>query len=293
MAGLCYDFKHEEWMRQIKRLLYIVLLNIIISAATVLVILNLWERNHPPLTSGSTPVVILVTPTQSVLLPAIASNEELTDTPMPTDTGIIISAGDTATPSIETVAYRVKEGDTLGALSTQFNISVADIMTVNGLIDPDSLYVGEILYIPTEPLPTITPTSASTATPTITLRPPATATHGPTVMPTDTQPDQEAKLMIKTVLGAGVLANEHIVLQRTGDGELPLAGWRVDDGAGNSYTFPQLTLYKDGTVNLHTRQGEDTVSDLFWGLSTAVWKAGKTVYLYDADNVLRASYTIR
>ncbi len=98
--------------------------------------------------------------------------------------------------------------------------------------------------------------------------------------------------MIETVIGAGVLDNEHVVLQRSGDGELSLAGWRLEDGAGNTYTFPELTLFKGGTINLNTRQGEDTVLDLFWGLSYPIWKAGKTVYLYDAQDELKVSYTI-
>jgi hypothetical protein len=89
-----------------------------------------------------------------------------------------------------------------------------------------------------------------------------------------------------------VLSNEHVVLQRTGDGELSLAGWRLSDGGGYDYTFPELTLYKGGTINLNTRQGENTVQDLYWGLASAIWKTGKTAYLYDAQNVLRVSYTI-
>ncbi len=278
-------------MRQAKRLVYILLLNIIVSAATIGVILNLWERSHPPIMVDSTPIVIIVTPTQPVTLP-IVSNQEEPQVTLPTDSGVIITGTLPATVSIETVAYQVKAGDTLGALATQFNISVTDIMTVNGLSDPDSLYVGQILQIPTSPLPTITPTPPATATPTITPRPSITPTHGPTSTATKTQAPQEAQLMIETVIGAGVLANEHVVLVRTGDGPLSLAGWRLEDGAGSTYTFPELTLYKGSTINLNTREGDNTVLDLFWGLTYTVWRSGKTVNLYDAQNVLRASYLI-
>ena len=278
-------------MRQAKRLIYILLLNIIISAATIGVILNLWERSHPPITLDSTPVVIVVTPTQPVTLP-IVSNLQAPEVTQPTDTGVIITSTLPVTATIETVAYRVKAGDTLGALAAQFNISVGDIMTVNGLTDPDSLYEGQILQIPTSPLPTITPTPPATATPTITPSPSITPTHGPTATATHTQAPQEAQVVIETVIGTGVLANEHVVLLRTGNGELSLAGWRLEDGAGNSYTFPELTLYKGSTVNLNTREGDNTVLDLFWGLTYTVWRSGKTVYLYDAQNVLRTSYKI-
>jgi LysM repeat protein len=278
-------------MRQVKRLIYIILLNIIVSAVTLLVILNLWERNHPLMPGVSTPVVIYITSTPPVQQTVI-SDQDGSNSVLPTDTGVIIASTPAATPAIKTIVYQVKQGDTLGALANEFNVSVADIMTVNNLSDPDSLFVGQILHIPTEPLPTITPTSAPTITPTITPRPSMTPTQGPLATATNTQPSQEAQLIIETVIGAGVLSNEHVVLQRTGDGELSLAGWRLSDDAGYAYTFPQLTLYKGLTINLNTRQGENTVQDLYWGLTSSIWKTGKTAYLYDAQNKLRASYTV-
>ena len=72
-------------------------------------------------------------------------------------------------------------------------------------------------------------------------------------------------MVIEKVIGVGVLATERVELLRTGDGELSLAGWRLEDGKGNVYTFPMLTLYKGGAINLNTRTGQDTVVDLFWG----------------------------
>ncbi len=89
-----------------------------------------------------------------------------------------------------------------------------------------------------------------------------------------------------------MLGNERVVLRRTGDGELSLAGWRLTDGKGNEYVFPQLTLYKDGAVNLNTRSGQNTVVDLFWGLTIPIWSQGESISLYDAQNSLRSSYTI-
>ncbi len=280
-------------MRQFKRLFYILLLNIIVSAVTILVILNSWERNHPPISAQATPVVLVVTPTQAVVLPLVSNQSETEQ--IPTDTGVIIT-GTISTPvatlGIETLAYQVKKGDTLGGLATEFNISVADIMTVNGLTDPDSIYEGQILRIPTAPLPTITPTPTLTKTPSATPIPSATATHGPTATKTPTLAPQEAQLAIESVIGAGVIANEHVVLQRYGNGELSLAGWRLEDSSGNAYIFPQLTLYQGVSINLNTRSGEDTVLDLFWGRPYTVWSTGKTVYLYDAQNKLRDSYTV-
>ncbi len=278
-------------MRQVKRLVYLLLLNIIVSAITVLVVLKVWESNHPPLSTLGTPAVIVVTSAQSEGQPTTLAQAMPKETrafnSRPTDTGIIET-----TPEVDTIVYQVKAGDTLGALANEFNLNISDIMFVNGLTDPDSLYVGQIIHIPTAPLPTITPTSLPTLTASATLRPSATFTQGPSATAPQTQTRQEPRIIIETVIGAGVLINEHVVLQRTGEGELSLAGWRLEDGAGNTYYFPQLTLYKGGMINLNTRGGENTVQDLFWGMTSSIWRAGKSVYLYDAQNELRNSYSI-
>ncbi len=280
-------------MRQVKRFFYFVLLNIIISAVTVIVVLQLWERDHPTLTSNNTPVVIVVTPTQSVILPLLVNNSS-PDEIIPFDSGVPITGTHQATPTVEMLSYQVKEGDILGALAVQFNVSVADIMTVNGMTDPDSLYIGQIIFIPTAPLPKVTPTSTPpTIVATATPRPSATSTRGPTQTTTPTPIRQEPQVIIESVIGVGVLETERVELLRTGDGELSLAGWRLEDGMGYIYTFPDLTLYSGGEeINLYTRTGQDTVVELFWGLTAPIWKSGKTVLLYDSQNALRSSYPV-
>jgi hypothetical protein len=279
-------------MRQVKRLFYIILLNIIISAVTVLVVLRVWEHDHPPIPAEATPVVIVVTPTQAEQPSTLVSDPGLSDE-TPFIDGLPTEGTLPAIPTIELLTYQVKEGDTLGALATQFNVSVADLLMVNNLDDPDSLYIGQIIYIPTAPLPrststSIPPTVVASATP----KPSATATKKPGFTPTQTVTGQASQMVIYSVIGAGVLESEHVVLMHSGDGELSMAGWRIEDGNGNVYTFPQLTLYKGGSINLNTRSGEDTVMDLFWGLPTAIWDSGKTVYLYDSQHELRAVYSV-
>jgi len=279
-------------MRQVKRVFYIVLLNVIISAITVGVVLQLWQNDHPPIFTENTPVVIIVTATQSVILPIIG-NDFASETITPLDAGIFLTGTIQVTPTLQTLTYRVKEGDFLGALAIQFSVSVADIMAVNGLTNPDSLYIGQIIYIPTAPLPIVTSTSIPpTIIASTTPRPSVTSTQGHTPTSTPTIIGQEAQVVIDTVIGAGVLENERVVIRRTGDGELSLAGWLLTDGKGNEYIFPQLTLYKDGAINLNTRTGQNTVVDLFWGLTSPIWKPGKIISIYDSQNNLRATYTL-
>lgn len=279
-------------MRQVKRFIYFILLNVVISTVTVIAVLQWWETKHPPYSADITPVVIVVTATQSGVL-QLENNNSSSETIFPIDVGVPVSGTQQLTPTFELLTYRVKEGDYLGALAVQFNTSVADILTVNGLSDPDSLTVGQIIYIPTAPLPKPTSTSIPpTAIASPTPRPSASTTPKASVTSTPTQVGQEPQVVIENVIGVGVLSTERVELIRTGDGELSLAGWRLENGKGNVYTFPMLTLYKGGAINLNTRTGQDTVVDLFWGLAAPIWKSGMTVYLYDVASELRSTYTI-
>ena len=281
-------------MRGWKRLIYYILINIVVSAATTLVVLNIWERTHPPLTEMVTPTALAAAspsaaapatsaPVADVTTEAITPTEALppTETPRPS-------------PTLELIEYQVKSGDTLGSIAMEFDISIADILAVNSLDNPDNLSIGQMIYIPTGPVPVaIPPTATETAESTPTPRPPtATPTYGPSPTPSATLTGREPGVTISNVIGAGDLANERVVLTRTGDGELDMAGWRLEDSDGHVYSFPQLTLYKDGAVNIYTQAGQNTVVDLYWGLETAVWQAGETVTLYDAQGNQRATYQV-
>ena len=55
------------------------------------------------------------------------------------------------TTTVPLIAYRVKSGDTLTAISRQFRISVATLVARNHLADPDRLVAGQTLSIPPAP----------------------------------------------------------------------------------------------------------------------------------------------
>lgn len=97
---------------------------------------------------------------------------------------------------------------------------------------------------------------------------------------------------IVSVIGAGVLASESVVIQNNGETELLLTGWMLKNTLGSSYNFPQLTLYPGGIVQVHTGPGTDSASDLYWQRSTPVWKSGELAALYDTQNIARAFYRI-
>ncbi len=97
---------------------------------------------------------------------------------------------------------------------------------------------------------------------------------------------------VVSVVGAGTLNAEVVMVRYSGEGELNLAGWQLKDKDKNIYTFPGLILYKGGAVQVHTASGIDTVVDLYWGRREAVWESGEIVSLVDPQGVVRAVYSV-
>ena len=117
----------------------------------------------------------------------------------------------------------------------------------------------------------------------------------PAVLVTATAPPGGAagiNVTMAGVIGAGRLADERIIIQNNGKQELVLTGWYLTDNHGNSYIFPQLTLFPGVGVQLHTIAGQDSPTDLYWGRSSPVWVSGELAALYDTQNIARAFYRI-
>jgi hypothetical protein len=105
-------------------------------------------------------------------------------------------------------------------------------------------------------------------------------------------PQDDIPVKISSVVGAGTLSSEIVVVKFEGEGQLDLASWQLKDEDGNIFKFPKLTLYPNGAVQVHTAIGTDTVIDLYWGIGEAVWGSGENARLFDAQGNLRAVYRV-
>ncbi len=105
-------------------------------------------------------------------------------------------------------------------------------------------------------------------------------------------PQTDIPVKIQSVIGAGTLNAEVAVVKFEGEGQLDIASWQLKDDDGNTYTFPRLTLYKNGAVQVHTVSGTNTVIDLYWGAGEAVWESGEDARLFDSQGNLRAIYRV-
>jgi hypothetical protein len=110
------------------------------------------------------------------------------------------------------------------------------------------------------------------------------------IVPTLTSGSVNADIV--SVGGAGTLSSESVLIQNSGEEALVMTGWKLRDSQGSTFTFPQLTIYPGGRVQVLTRSGTDSAADLYWKRSAPVWETGELAALYDTQNIARAFYRV-
>ena len=126
----------------------------------------------------------------------------------------------------------------------------------------------------------------------------ASTLQTPFALPTPTvtlPPNDQPLIEIVNLIGAGDAQQEVVLLRRVGEGDLHMAGWQLQDQDGNRYEFPQqpeLVLYKGGAVQVFTRTGADTATEVYWNRTAPVWRSGEQITLLDSAGNVRATYPI-
>ncbi len=223
------------------RIFFFLFLNVLISACVTIGVLIYWERS---ISTQSTDVITFIQ--ENYLLQSTATtapNPETTPAPQAT-----------ATESF--FVHQVQPGETFEDIAEEYNMSVDELIAINGFTKSQPLGDGEVLRIPEHP---------------------------------------KGVVVIDSVIGPGDLETEKVLLRHRGEGEFSLVGWQLSKKGGEKYEFPQvpeLILYKNGAVYVNTKAGADLVIDLFWGLDEPVWGSGDTVTLRDPQGIARDSYSI-
>lgn len=129
---------------------------------------------------------------------------------------------------------------------------------------------------------------------------PTPADPSTSTIETDGGTDTSSALAVQTVHADAEgdesenLNDEYIVFGNTGSTSLDMAGWTIEDESSHSYTVPEGTTINAGeSLTLHTGEGSDTDSDLYWGSGSAIWNNGGdtiTVTSDDGQEVLSEAY---
>lgn len=84
---------------------------------------------------------------------------------------------------------------------------------------------------------------------------------------------------------------EYVLVTNLGDAAQMLTNWTLRDKAHHTFTFPEFTLPAGGIVRVWVKEGQNTPTDLYWGLKASVWNnTGDTAYLHDSSGIVIATY---
>lgn len=267
-----------------RQLTFIVLVNALVSMVVALGIMLLFEmrrpdpeelaaintpRVEPILAAAGDPQISVPGDTSTVSSgagttpadpPATAEGE-------PGDAGSETTGGEDDAPIAEDDEYVVQVGDSLSLIANRYNITIDDIVRANNLANPDSIFSGQRLVIPLQG------------------RQAAAQSNEPAA------PLGEG-VEIALVENPGEHASEGVLIVNESNLAFSLLGWQLVRDGGPTYTFGNVPLFPGSSVRLHTRSGEDSSIDLYWGESGAQWNSNSVARLVNAQGVEIFRYTV-
>ena len=254
------------------------LINILVSTVTVVLVWSALQRRGAVVADAPAPV-----PTVTV-----ATAEQVADAPpvadervAPVEEAVVAEPTpepEPTTPSGPTV-HVVQQGDSMGGIAVQYDVSMDDITAANGIDDPNTIFVGQELIIPT----------GDGAVDVVAAEPGEEPT--PTAIPT--LQVGVSLFEISSVTGVGDVAAEQVVITNVGPEAVNLEGWSISDDAGDTYTFPDILLFGGGVaVTLHSTTGEDNVLDYYWDREAAAWASGDVLVLRNPDGEIAAELAV-
>ena len=242
------------------------ILNVIVSASVAVAVLMYWDKNQIPYAK------IGINPVETTNVDDGESQEYKSDQVVSNES------------SRDSTTYNVSAGDTIGRIALQFDLTVEELMKANNISDPNRLSIDQQLVVPVAKSlePTLRPMATASATDTMTI-------SDPDILPVT---ESSHSLEIRSVNAIGNLEAERLVVVNWG-ATVSLLGWSIVSSEGETYDFPELRLYENGQVTVHTSVGNNTVTDLYWGKSESAWEPGVTMNLVDSNGSTHANYEIQ
>jgi LysM repeat protein len=117
----------------------------IVGAGAVAVLATMDDGLSGGAADGSPSAVASPTPTRS---PRPSPTATATPSPTPTPVPETPVPTETPAPAPTPRSYVVQEGDTLAEIAQQFGTTVEAIQAANGIEDPNTIGVGQVLVIP-------------------------------------------------------------------------------------------------------------------------------------------------
>ena len=259
-----------------RQLSFVIILNALISLVIAVAVVWIVEARRPdpealaalstPSTAIDVPLAATLTPTP--VTPAAAQGAQAAGEQATGEAATEAGAGEGQPAAASTAAtaapaegseYVVQNGDSLSGIADRFGIPVAAIMAANKLDNPDFVFVGQRLTIPSGDTGGDTGGAVPTATPIA-----STVNTG---------------IRVTAVGGAGDAAAEIVNIGNDSDLAVNLQGWRLEREGGPAYTFGNLLLFPGSGLKLHSGPGTDTSVDVYWNQAAGVWSTGAVARL--------------
>lgn len=247
-----------------RQLAFIVVVNGLVSLVIALAVVWIFEIRRPEAEElaslyNQRPEAILAA-TPAPANPAAVAVVAQTNAPAPETP--------TATPELDPQqeVYIVRGGDSLVAIAARYNVSIDEIVRANNLSNPDFVFSGQQLIIPG---PSPPGGGGPTATPAVILG-----------------------VEVAFIDGAGILDVESAQVVNDSDRAFSLQGWQLARDGGPAYTFGNVPVFPGGSVRIHTRAGDDTSVDLYWGQPEAQWQSGVAVQLLNERGALVHTFVV-
>ncbi len=270
----------------LRRMLPFLLINILVSTVTVVLVWSALQRRGAVVVEPSLP---LATATLVEIAGENVSNENVAvEQPVsgvecatpPCDSAetapTLLPATPEPTQPAGPTVHIVQSGDSMGGISVEYDVSIDEILTANGLDDPNTIFVGQELIIPSgEEIVTVDPANPPT----------------PTAIPTLQVGTSLFK--ITAVNNAGDVATEQVVIANVGSEAVDLTNWSISDDLGDTYTFPYLLLFGGGAaVTLHSTTGLDAGLTFYWDRDVPAWESGNVLILRNPEGEISAEFTV-
>ncbi len=227
---------------QWKRFSFFLLINVIVSVVTTLIVLTLWDRANRPAVPEVEPPQIVI-PTATVPIAAVTM-------------------------------YEVAAGETLGEIALAHEITLEELLALNGFTAADEIGAGTPIVVPD-----------------LVSKSQNSNLEGEAVSDNSASPAGNL-VEIVAVFGAGDIESERVQLRSLAAESLDLSGWRLRDEDGLEYIFPTIKLFGDGEVRIYSTVGIDNVIALYWNAGQPVWESGETVTLLDSVGSVHATYSV-
>jgi LysM repeat protein len=259
-----------------RQLSFVIILNAIISLVIAMAVVWIVEARRPdpealaaiytPVAAPSAPLAATFTPTTGAAAgdtaPAVSGEQPAADVAAAAPTVASADAAAAGTPAAgaEGTEYVIQVGDSLSGVADRFGVPVAAIVTANNLDNPDFVFVGQRLIIP----------SAAAV---------ANSAQLPAATATPIAASVNSGIRLAAVENAGNLAAETISIGNDSDLAVNLQGWRLEREGGPAYTFGNILLFPGSGLKLHSGAGTDSSVDVYWNQAAGVWSSGAAARL--------------